>query len=441
MEAGSRGQKVQGPSSAALLGWAAAYGLMVAAASPAAEADSARSGGDTPSLNDVDDAAGADGDLPRRRLVRWNEYEGPFITMRLGGGFLWDFSGYSQDQDSESQMSLQDKDDLRDFRILLKGRFPKIEGLTYTFGYMYDGGTEKWRVRQTGLQYEIPKLHGRVFVGRTKEGISTNKLMVGYQGWTMERATINDALLPILADGIKWMGNSPDGQFAYSLGWFGDHFSEKESFNRSDSQFVGRLVWLPFLKTDPERLLHLAVAYRHANSDDGFLQLRSKPESFEAQSYAVDTGKFAAQGSDIVGLETYYRPGSWTFGMEYMLDQVSSDEAGDPFFHGGEIFAAYILTGETRPYNTKGAYFERISPAAPVFGGGRGAWEAVLRFSYTDMDSKAIDGGRFWRITPMLNWHMSDNVRLEFVYGYGVLDRFDTRGETHFFQTRIQLQL
>jgi phosphate-selective porin OprO/OprP len=65
----------------------------------------------------------------------------------------------------------------------------------------------------------------------------------------------------------------------------------------------------------------------------------------------------------------------------------------------------------------------------------------VARFSYTDLDDGPVQGGRFWRFTPMVNWHMSPNVRLELVYGYGVLDRFDTKGGSHFFQTRIQLQL
>jgi len=419
----------------------AVAGLVAAAASVAGEAEDAKLEQGMSSLTSTNDAAGADGDAPRRQLVSWNEYKGPFVTARLGGGFLWDYSGYKQDEDSKGQMSLQNKDDLRDFRVLLKGAFPKLPGLSYTIGYMYDKAQEDWKFRQTGFQYEIPSLHGRVFVGRTKEGISTNKLMVGYQGWTMERATINDALLPILADGIKWMGNSPSGQLVYSLGWFGDHYSEKESFNRSDNQVVGRLVWLPFLLSDPERVLHLAVAVRHANSDEGFLQLRSKPESYEAQSYAIDTGKFAAQGSDIVGLEAYYRPGSWSFGMEYFLDYVSSREHGDPFFHGGEIFASVLLTGEKKPYNVSTATFERVSPKNSVFEGGRGAWEAVLRYSYSDMDSSDIKGGKFWRITPMLNWHLSDNVRLEFVYGYGILDRFDTKGATQFFQSRFQLQL
>ena len=55
--------------------------------------------------------------------------------------------------------------------------------------------------------------------------------------------------------------------------------------------------------------------------------------------------------------------------------------------------------------------------------------------------TRTIDGGKFWRITPMINWHMSDNVRLEFVTGYGMLDRFDQEGGTVFVQTRLQLQL
>jgi phosphate-selective porin OprO/OprP len=41
----------------------------------------------------------------------------------------------------------------------------------------------------------------------------------------------------------------------------------------------------------------------------------------------------------------------------------------------------------------------------------------------------------------MVNWHLSDQLRLEVAYGYGVLDRFNLLGATHFFQTRLQVQL
>jgi phosphate-selective porin OprO/OprP len=93
-----------------------------------------------------------------------------------------------------------------------------------------------------------------------------------------------------------------------------------------------------------------------------------------------------------------------------------------------------------RPYNTRNGFFDQISPNRPVFQGGPGAWELVANFSYADLDSGPVQGGIFWRFTPMVNWHMSDNIRLEFAYGYGSLDRFNLVGKTSFFQTRIQLQ-
>jgi len=67
--------------------------------------------------------------------------------------------------------------------------------------------------------------------------------------------------------------------------------------------------------------------------------------------------------------------------------------------------------------------------------------ELVTNFSYVDLDSGTLTGGRFWRFTPMVNWHLSDNMRLEFAYGYGSLNRFGIVGKTQFFQSRIQLVL
>jgi phosphate-selective porin len=92
-------------------------------------------------------------------------------------------------------------------------------------------------------------------------------------------------------------------------------------------------------------------------------------------------------------------------------------------------------------YNTRGGFFNQVSPLRPVFQGGPGAWEIVTRFSYIDLDSAALHGGKFSRFTPMVNWHMSDNVRVELTYGYGSLDGFALVGKTQFFQTRLQLQL
>ncbi len=203
--------------------------------------------------------------------------------------------------------------------------------------------------------------------------------------WTHERAAIGDALFPILADGVKWSGYVPSGKFVYILGWYHDSRTETQSFNKNDSQFTARAVWLPFANAARDDLLHLVAQGRFAASDDGFLQYRSKPEASLAQSYAIDTGRFPADSSATLGLEAYYRRGSLIVGSEYYFNWVASEETNDPLFHGGEIFAAYLLTGETRTYNARGTFFERVSPAQTVFEGGIGAWELVVRYSYADL--------------------------------------------------------
>ena len=85
----------------------------------------------------------------------------------------------------------------------------------------------------------------------------------------------------------------------------------------------------------------------------------------------------------------------------------------------------WLVTGETRPYNTRGGFFNQVSPARPCSRAGRERGSSSARFSYIDLDSGSLRGGRFWRLTPMVNWYLSDHVRLEMTYGYGSLDRFD----------------
>lgn len=376
-----------------------------------------------------------------RRMVHWNEYEGRWFTARLGGGFLYDSADYSQDSDSESQFDFQHDSYVRDSRLILKGRLKFSPRLKYTIGYMYDPAPEKktWFWRQTGIYVDMPEWGGDIFIGRTKEGFSMNKIMVGYNGWTNERATANDAFIPILADGIQLRGSVPGRGIAWNVGVYDDQYTETESFNKNDNTFVARGVWQP-LHGKSEDILHFGLAYRYGTDEDGQVQYKSRPESFSAP-FVIDTGKFDVDHTQTVGLEAYYQRGSLFLGGEYFLNQNAAPASGDPYFHGGEVVVTWLTGGQRRPYNAKTGVFGGIVPDTSVFDGGRGTWEFVARFSYTDLDDGPIQGGKFWRFTPMVNWHMSPNVRLEIVYGYGELDRFGTKGGSQFFQTRIQLQL
>src|SRR4029079_11595115 len=107
----------------------------------------------------------------------------------------------------------------------------------------------------------------------------------------------------------------------------------------------------------------------------------------------------------------------------------------------GEFMVSYIFTGESRPYQTNTAILGFVPVKKSVFKGGKGAIEGVFRFTSFDLDGGNIKGGQFWRLTPMVNWYLSKDVRFELVYGYGVLNRFAIKGGTQLFQTRIQLTL
>ncbi len=386
------------------------------------------------------EAGEADAEVPRRRMVSWNEYDGPVSSLRFGYGFLVDYATYLQDDESKQQVNPQTDWGPRDFRVLFKGRFKTERPFSWTLGYMYDGPTKDFRFRQTGIMIAVPEILGHLFIGRTKEGYSMIKVMVGYHGWTNERSTSNDAFVPILADGIKWMGYAPKQRLLWNLGYFVDVLSKSEAFSTYENQLVGRFAWLPILSEPDGELLHVALMGRYTTPDDGDIKLRSRPESFLAPYY-IETATFKSDHSNTYGFEAFYRKRAWLVGVEYNVQDVDSAEGGNPLFYGGDVAITWVMTGETRPYNTVGGYFTAISPERTIFEGGPGAWEAVLRASYTDLDDGTLTGGKFWRVTPMVNWHMSDNFRLEFTYGYGVLDRFDLEGTTQFFQFRFQTSL
>jgi phosphate-selective porin OprO/OprP len=392
-----------------------------------------------PTVEDTQAAGGAAADPPARRLVKWNEFEGPFFTLRASAGIIVDAGTFAQDDASQEQFGDLGSDwQVRDFRVMFNGRIKTKRKITWCAGFMYDHNGDEWFVRQTGIQVAVPELKGHVFVGRSKEGISLNMVMVGYAGWTMERSTTVVAAVPLLADGVKWMGYLPKQRLIYNLGWYTDVLSEGQSFSSYDQQVVARVGYLPVLDPDGT-LLHVALAGRWGLVNDRTLRLRSRPE-LNIAPYFVETESFAARDTRMVQGEVYYRPGPFLFGAEYFAQKVNATDQPDPLFHGGDLVASWLITGETRKYNTAGGYFLSVSPARTVWGGGPGAWEALLRLSYIDLDDGDIDGGRFWRLTPMVNWYLTDHLRLELGYGIGQLDRFGVTGTTHFFQTRLQFQ-
>ena len=102
-------------------------------------------------------------------------------------------------------------------------------------------------------------------------------------------------------------------------------------------------------------------------------------------------------------------------------------------------FLTTDITGESCVYSTVSEIYAFVPVNEYVFGGGCGVWEVILRYSNLYIDNGMLTGSKIWRITPVVNWYISANVRLEFVYMYGVLDSINLVGTTQFFRTKIIL--
>src|SRR3984893_5121704 len=162
------------------------------------------------------------------------------------------------------------------------------------------------------------------------------------------------------------------------------------------------------------------------------LTLSDRPELRIDPTTLVSTGALAGvSGAQVYSAEAAGTYGPLFFQGEYYWYNVDRN-AFAPLpslkFQGGYAEAAYVLTGETRPYNPGSASYGGIAPANPfsLNGGGWGAWEIAGRFSAIDLNDRlanpnGIAGGRQTIYTLALNWYVNRNVRFMFDYLHGTV--------------------
>jgi phosphate-selective porin OprO and OprP len=160
------------------------------------------------------------------------------------------------------------------------------------------------------------------------------------------------------------------------------------------------------------------------------LTLSDRPEVRIDPTTLVSTGAIAGvSGAQVYSAEAAGTYGPLFFQGEYFWYNVDRN-AFAPLpslkFQGGYAEAAYVLTGETRPYNSGSASYGGIAPANPfsLTGGGWGAWEIAGRYSTIDLNDRlgavtGVAGGRQTIYTLALNWYVNRNVRFLFDYLHG----------------------
>jgi phosphate-selective porin OprO/OprP len=160
------------------------------------------------------------------------------------------------------------------------------------------------------------------------------------------------------------------------------------------------------------------------------LTLSDRPELRIDPTTLVSTAAIAGvSGAQVYSAEAAATYGPLFFQGEYFWYNVDRN-AFAPLpslkFQGGYAEAAYVLTGETRPYNPGSASYGGIAPANPfsLTSGGWGAWEIAGRVSTIDLNDQlaaanGVAGGRQTIYTAALNWYVNGNVRFMFDYLHG----------------------
>lgn len=155
----------------------------------------------------------------------------------------------------------------------------------------------------------------------------------------------------------------------------------------------------------------------------------------------ISTGAINTETAWNYGLEgaaewrsVYTQAGYYGFGM----DQIA---AGAPTldFDGWYAQATWIITGESRPYNTANGSFSNPKPRIPfsLDGWGPGAWELAVRYSDLDLNDHAgvlgaalpvggIRGGEQSIFTAEINWYPNSVLKFGLQYQNTDINRIGT---------------
>jgi phosphate-selective porin OprO/OprP len=193
-----------------------------------------------------------------------------------------------------------------------------------------------------------------------------------------------------------------------------------------------RITALPWYEEDGERLIHLGLGFTGGEIVQNELRVRARPLLRNAPGFAVpvlvDTGEIPGSRRYTIGPEFAMVLGSLTlqaeFAAQFLTDAIAPNgqSQGTVFDHGGYVEALYFLTGEHQDYIKREGVFGRVIPRNDYHWNktdhfqGCGAWQIGIRFSYLDLNDKAIQGGQIYDWTAGLNWYLNPNMKVQLNY-------------------------
>jgi phosphate-selective porin OprO/OprP len=319
------------------------------------------------------------------------------IKTRWGGRIMLDWANISADETFEDALVAEGESGPLEgtgveFRRL---RFFTSGTLYETMGYklQIDFAGQDADIKDAYIDFlKVPYVGTNVIrIGHNKEPISLEELTSSKYITFMER--LNKRLV--------W-----EAGYYYDVGDSGDFFDDYSNTNLSL-----RVAGTPWYR-DKTHLLHLGLGYsrkfRDRNRSGARLRYRARPETHITDVRLANTGRFFADGADLLNPEVALVVGPFSAQGEYFYVKTDAPDSNDPRFDGWE----------SRRYSQKGGTFSRVKPKNNFHIGqpGWGALEVALRYSELDLTDKSIEGGEEQDITGGINWYINPSIRFMFNY-------------------------
>jgi len=348
--------------------------------------------------------------------VYWKEglnlttLDGDF-KLKIGGRLQTDWLWSSEDNAIKSDVGEQeDGVEIRRARLYFSGLI--YDNVEYKLQFDFAGGEAALKDAYLDLtDFPIGKLR----MGHFKEPFSLDELTSSKYITFLERALPN-IFAPRRNTGFMLHNTVSDERMTTAIGVFRDMDDFGENVDDGGYNITGRVTVLPIYEKKGANLLHLGAAYSYRNPDDS-IRYQQRPEAHLTDRF-VDTGTFAGDQVDLVGLEAAWVNGPLSLQGEYMMANANRLGSGsDVEFDGYYVQASYFLTGEHRNYKTSEGAFSRIKPNKNYSAeSGPGAWEIKARYSGLDLSDRDIAGGELDNITAGLNWYLNPNTKIMWDY-------------------------
>jgi len=365
------------------------------------------------------------------------------IVIRVGGRVQWDYGWYSGDDLREAYgLRLENNEEFRRIRTYISGTFDEV----FDFKFQLEYHLNYVGFKDVYVTFKSIPFIGNIRVGHFQEPFSLDEMTSSKYATFIERGLPN-AFAPGRSWGVMAF-NHVDQRATWAVGvyknWIddGDFGRWGSSGLGQSTSLTGRVTYLPFYEDKGRRLVHVGASGSMRWPEEP-VRYRARPEAHFLDSRFTDTRSIDADRLGLLGTEAAFVCGPFHGETEYVAAAINGEGSyEDQWLHGLYVQGGYFLTGETRPYDTKKGVFKVVQPKKNfVSGGGPGAWETAIRYSYLELDGPGLSSSArdMHDMTLGVNWYLNKNVRVSWNWVHSWVNGVGTVQEADMFIMRLQL--